>query len=185
MWVRNLQDLSPNPCTLTSLSGFSYGDVLGAGRGWASTIIHRGKVREEFRAFFERKDTFTLGVCNGCQFLSRLQGLISGADGWPTFETNLSEQYEARVAMVRITDSPTRPNVFLHGMHNSVLPIPVAHQEGRASFKPPSTAQDLVASGQVALQYVDNGTLEPTETYPANPNGSALGVAGVSSSDGR
>ena len=166
-------------------SGFSYGDVLGAGRGWASTVLHRPETREEFRAFFERKDTFTLGVCNGCQFLSRLQSIIPGTEMWPTFETNLSEQYEARVAMVKITDSPSTPNVFLHGMNKSSLPIAVAHQEGRASFKAPSSAQNLVAAGQVALQYVDNSKLEPTENYPANPNGSPLGIAGISASDGR
>lgn len=165
--------------------GFSYGDVLGAGRGWASTVLYNPKVREQFKAFFERKNTFTLGVCNGCQFLSQLQSIIPGTEGWPTFETNLSEQYEARVSMVKITDSSTAPSVFLHGMHNSALPIAVAHGEGRAKFKASSSAQQLIASGRAAIRYVDNTALEPTERYPANPNGSPLGIAGVSSSNGR
>lgn len=177
--------LSNNFVGLAACGGFSYGDVLGAGRGWASTVLLNPKVREEFRAFFERKNTFTLGVCNGCQFLSRLQSIIPGAEGWPTFETNISEQYEARACMVKITDSDTAPNVFLHGMHNSALPIVVAHREGRSSFKAPSSAQKLVASGRVAIRYVDNNTLGPTEKYPENPNGSPLGIAGISSSDGR
>ncbi len=166
-------------------SGFSYGDVLGAGRGWASTVLYRPQTRKEFQNFFQRKDSFALGVCNGCQFLSRLQQIIPGAQGWPTFETNFSEQYEARVAMVKVTDSPSTPSVFLHGMHSSTLPIAVAHKEGRATFKTPESAQDLVAKGQVAFSYVDNATLEPTETYPANPNGSPMGIAGVSANDGR
>ena len=170
---------------LAACGGFSYGDVLGAGRGWASTVLHRPQTREEFGAFFQRKDTFSIGVCNGCQFLSRLQCIIPGTDGWPTFETNLSEQYEARVAMVKLTDSPTHPNVFLHGMNNSSLPIVVAHREGRANFKTAASAQALVNDGRVALSYVDNSSLEPTEKYPFNPNGSPLGITGVSSSDGR
>ena len=170
---------------LKTRRGFSYGDVLGAGRGWASTVLYNPKVRKEFQAFFQRKNTFTLGVCNGCQFLSQLQRIIPGTEGWPTFETNLSEQYEARVSMVKITDSDIAPSVFLHGMHGSTLPIAVAHREGRASFKAPSSAQQLVASGRVVIRYVDNATLESTERYPANPNGSPLGIGGVSSADGR
>ncbi|KAL6721529.1 phosphoribosylformylglycinamidine synthase [Lecanora helva] len=170
---------------LAACGGFSYGDVLGAGRGWASTVLHRPSLMDQFGVFFERKDTFTLGVCNGCQFLTQLWIKIKGTTQWPTFETNTSEQYEARVAMVKITDSPTHPNVFLHGMHNSTLPIAVAHQEGRASFEVPESAQQMMEDGQVVMQYVDNTTLEPTEKYPANPNGSPLGIAGISAADGR
>ena len=170
---------------LAACGGFSYGDVLGAGRGWASTALQTAKLRDQFGLFFQRKDTFTLGVCNGCQFLSHLRTKIPGTEDWPTFETNASEQYEARVAMVKVTDSPTHPNVFLHGMHGSSLPIAVAHREGRAKFKEPSSAESLIEKGQVALSYVNNATLEPTEAYPANPNGSPRGIAGVSANDGR
>ena len=161
------------------------GDVLGGGRGWASTILYNTKVRQEFEAFFRRSDTFTLGVCNGAQALCQLQNIIPGAGSWPIFDTNVSEQYESRLSMVKITDSKTAPNVFLHGMHGSCLPIPVAHGEGRASFTAPASARLLVESQQVAMQYVDNKTREPTQSYPSNPNGSPLGIAAVASENGR
>ena len=171
---------------LAACGGFSYGDVLGAGQGWAKSVLLHTQTREEFRTFFERKETFTLGVCNGCQFLSRLKGLIPGADSWPTFERNISEQYEARVCMVRISDPPSSPSVFLHGMDGTSMPVAVAHGEGRAYFGAgSSTAQSLLSNEQVAVQYVENHTLLATEKYPANPNGSPLGIAGVRSVDGR
>lgn len=178
---------------LAACGGFSYGDVLGAGQGWAKSVLLHKEVRQQFRDFFERKDTFTLGVCNGCQFLSRLKELIPGTECWPTFQRNISEQYEARVCMVRIEDGPspsgdTPPSVFLHGMHDSALPIVVAHGEGRATFPSnpgdPASVQSLRESGQVSLRYVDNN-LNVTERYPYNPNGSPAGIAGVRSADGR
>lgn len=174
---------------LAACGGFSYGDVLGAGQGWAKSILLHGDVRKEFKTFFERPETFSLGVCNGCQFLSRLKSIIPGAEAWPTFEQNRSEQYEARVSMVQVSDNERSPSVFLHGMNGSYLPIAVAHGEGRATFPPlesgsPSTIQSLEQEGQIPFRYVDN-TLKVTERYPYNPNGSPGGIAAVSSADGR
>jgi phosphoribosylformylglycinamidine synthase len=166
---------------LVACGGFSYGDVLGAGEGWAKSILFNAPARAEFAAFFERSATFTLGVCNGCQMLSALTELIPGTDGWPRFVTNRSEQYEARVALVRV---PPSRSVLLAGMHDSVLPIAVAHGEGRAEFDPGSSAALLMSLHLVSLQYVDNRD-QPTERYPFNPNGSALGLAGLCSADGR
>ncbi|KAL8708913.1 MAG: hypothetical protein Q9220_006245 [cf. Caloplaca sp. 1 TL-2023] len=171
---------------LAACGGFSHGDVLGAGRGWACSVLHHPAVRSEFSNFFERKETFTLGICNGCQFLSHLKELIPGTEGWPEFRRNKSEVYEARFTMVRISSPPSsQPSVFLHGMHNSCLPIPSAHGEGCAHFTFPSDLSRLQENGQIALQYIDNRTLQPTESYPANPNGSEMGVCGVRSQDGR
>ncbi|KAL8806209.1 MAG: hypothetical protein Q9182_001484 [Xanthomendoza sp. 2 TL-2023] len=166
---------------LAACGGFSHGDVLGAGRGWACSVLQHPTVRSEFETFFARKDTFTLGVCNGCQFLSHLKELIPGTEAWPTFETNKSE-----FTMVRISNASSN-NIFLYGMHDSSLPICSAHGEGRASFtsSPSSSLHQLRANGQIALQYVDNKTLRPTEIYPANPNGSPDGICGVGSKDGR
>ncbi|KAF1812342.1 phosphoribosylformylglycinamidine synthase [Eremomyces bilateralis CBS 781.70] len=169
---------------LAACGGFSYGDVLGAGRGWAMSVLFNAKVRQEFKDFFERQDTFTLGVCNGCQFLSRLKHLIPGASSWPSFERNTSEQYEARVCMVEVLDTPAAPSVFFHGMKGSKLPIVVAHGEGRAQFTRDSSPHSLSQEGLVPLRYVDN-YLHPTEKYPYNPNGSPMGIAGVRSPDGR
>ena len=169
---------------LAACGGFSYGDVLGAGQGWAKSVLLHPKIRAEFKAFFERKDTFTLGVCNGCQFLSRLQQLIPGTDNWPVFECNTSERFEARVCMVELLDTTSNPSVFLHGMAGSKLPIAVAHGEGRAAFPFPDSSHRLLDDGKVAVRYVNN-YLQPTETYPVNPNGSPLGIAGVRSTDGR
>lgn len=164
---------------LAACGGFSYGDVLGAGQGWAKSVLLNAAARNDFKAFFERKDTFTLGVCNGCQFLSRLTELIPGAESWPTFERNLSEQYEARVCMVEVMDPPGKtPSVFLHGMHGSYLPIVTAHGEGQATFS------QAVDQNLFSLRYVDN-YLKPTERYPYNPNGSPQGIAGVRTPDGR
>ncbi|EMC93912.1 hypothetical protein BAUCODRAFT_36364 [Baudoinia panamericana UAMH 10762] len=172
---------------LAACGGFSYGDVLGAGQGWAKSVLLHEGARNEFKAFFERKDTFTLGVCNGCQFLSRLTELIPGAESWPTFERNISEQYEARVCMVEVSDPANQTSsVFLHGMHGSFLPIVTAHGEGRAQFSPTGSAtpQSLIDQGLVCMRYTDNH-LRPTERYPHNPNGSPLGITAVRTPDGR
>ncbi|MCJ1341117.1 hypothetical protein MMC09_006413 [Bachmanniomyces sp. S44760] len=171
---------------LAACGGFSYGDVLGAGQGWAKSVLLHPSVRKEFKDFFERPNTFTLGVCNGCQFLSRLRELIPGTESWPTFESNVSEQYEARVSMIEIMDnSPAAaPSIFLHGMHGSRLPIACAHGEGRAVFRKPNSAENLLEKGLVSMRFVDNN-LQPTERYPMNPNGSPKGVTAVRTPDGR
>jgi phosphoribosylformylglycinamidine synthase len=166
---------------LVACGGFSYGDVLGAGEGWAKSILFNLRAREEFAAFFARQGTFTLGVCNGCQMLSALKDLIPGAAAWPRFVRNRSEQYEARLSLVRV---PNSNSVMFTGMHGSVLPIAVAHGEGRAEFDGSGSAGALIAQNLVTLQYVDHRD-QPTEKYPFNPNGSALGLAGLCSTDGR
>ena len=164
---------------LAACGGFSYGDVLGAGEGWAKTILFNADLRAQFEGFFARTETFTLGVCNGCQMLSALQALIPGTDHWPRFARNESEQYEARLSMVEIGASPS---VLLDGMAGSCLPIVVAHGEGRAQFASESARQ--AANGLVSLRYVDNqGAV--TQHYPQNPNGSPDGIAGLCSEDGR
>ncbi|KAF1969385.1 phosphoribosylformylglycinamidine synthase [Bimuria novae-zelandiae CBS 107.79] len=177
---------------LAACGGFSYGDVLGAGQGWAKSVLLHPATRDEFKTFFERKDTFALGVCNGCQFLSKLKELVPGAEAWPSFERNVSEQYEARVAMVEVLDRPAiagqPPSVFLHGMHGSRLPIVTAHGEGRAHFPSSATSsaspETLYNEGLVAMRYVDNHG-RVTEEYPYNPNGSPQGITAVRSRDGR
>jgi phosphoribosylformylglycinamidine synthase len=176
---------------LAACGGFSYGDVLGAGQGWAKSVLLHPNTRKEFQTFFNRLDTFALGVCNGCQFMSKLKELIPGAHSWPSFERNVSEQYEARVCMVEVLDTKgpnTPPSVFLHGMAGSKLPIVTAHGEGRAHFPSTpassSTPQALYNESLVSLRYVDNYGNQ-TEQYPANPNGSPMGIAGVRSTDGR
>ena len=162
---------------LAACGGFSYGDVLGAGRGWATSILTRADLREQFAAFFARADSFSLGVCNGCQMLAQLKDLVPGAEHWPRFVRNESEQYEARVAQVRIEDSPS---VLLAGMGGSRLPIVVSHGEGRARFSDDAHR----ATAAVALRYVD-GEGRVTQAFPANPNGSPDGIAGLTSTDGR
>jgi phosphoribosylformylglycinamidine synthase len=157
--------------------GFSYGDVLGAGEGWAKTILFNLRAREEFAAFFGRSDTFALGVCNGCQMMSNLHELIPGAGHWPKFLRNRSEQFEARLVLVEVTESPS---ILFRGMAGSRIPVATAHGEGRASFATPEAA----ATASVALRYVDN-LGAPTERYPLNPGGSPGGVTGVTTSDGR
>jgi phosphoribosylformylglycinamidine synthase len=166
---------------LVACGGFSYGDVLGAGEGWAKSILFNSRAREEFSAFFVRDATFTLGVCNGCQMLSALKELIPGAQSWPRFVRNRSEQYEARLTLVRV---PASRSVLLTGMQDSVLPIVVAHGEGRAEFDAGSSAAALLQQRLMTLQYVDTRD-QPTQKYPLNPNGSALGLAGLCSADGR
>ena len=166
---------------LAACGGFSYGDVLGAGRGWAQSILFNPALREQFQAFFAREDTFTLGVCNGCQMLSQLAELIPGAVHWPRFARNRSEQYEARYSLVRIEDAPA---VLLRGMAGSHLPIPIAHAEGRAVLQTPEQRAAVEDSGTVCLRFIDNH-LRATERYPANPNGSPGGIASLCSADGR
>jgi phosphoribosylformylglycinamidine synthase len=166
---------------LVACGGFSYGDVLGAGEGWAKSILFNARAREEFSAFFARDATFTLGICNGCQMLSALKELIPGAQMWPRFVRNRSEQYEARLSLVRV---PNSNSVLFAGMQGSVLPIAVAHGEGRAEFDPGLNAGVLLQRQLVTLQYVDHRD-RPTQKYPFNPNGSELGLAGLCSTDGR
>jgi len=166
---------------LVACGGFSYGDVLGAGQGWAKSVLFHAELRDMFSAFFARPDSFSLGVCNGCQMLSSLAELIPGATGWPRFVRNVSEQFEARFSQVEVLDSPS---LFLQGMQGAVLPIAVAHGEGRADFGDPAAAQQVLAGGLVALRYLD-GHGRVAETYPANPNGSPLGITGLTTTDGR
>jgi phosphoribosylformylglycinamidine synthase len=166
---------------LVACGGFSYGDVLGAGEGWAKSILFNAELREQFGAFFGRADTFTLGVCNGCQMLSALKPLIPGTEHWPRFVRNRSEQFEGRVGLVEVL--PT-PSVFFAGMAGSVLPIAVAHGEGRAEFADAAALAECAGSGLVSLRFVDNRG-RATETYPANPNGSPQGITGLTSRDGR
>jgi phosphoribosylformylglycinamidine synthase len=166
---------------LVACGGFSYGDVLGAGEGWAKSILFNERLRAGFSEFFSRPDTFTLGVCNGCQMVSTLKDLIPGADHWPRFVRNRSEQFEARLALVRVEASPS---ILLVGMEGSHLPIAVAHGEGRAEFVDPAASQACEATGTVALRYIGND-LAIASRYPANPNGSPRGITGLSSLDGR
>lgn len=166
---------------LAACGGFSYGDVLGAGEGWAKTILFNSQAREAFATFFSRQDTFSLGVCNGCQMMSNLKALIPGTDHWPHFVRNLSEQFEARVSLVRIESSPS---VLLQGMQNSHLPVAIAHGEGRAEFSTTDVFERCQASGLVAMRYIDHHLNETTQ-YPANPNGSPAGITALTSEDGR
>jgi len=166
---------------LVACGGFSYGDVLGAGEGWAKSILFNTQLREQFNGFFAHPDTFTLGVCNGCQMLSALKPLIPGTEHWPRFVRNRSEQFEGRFGLVEVL--PT-PSVFLAGMAGSVLPIAIAHGEGRAEFADEAALASCTASGLVSLRFVDNHG-RATETYPANPNGSPQGITGLTSRDGR
>lgn len=169
---------------LAACGGFSYGDVLGAGAGWAKSVLFNDRARQEFEHFFkERNDTFAFGACNGCQFFSRVAELIPGTEEWPTFERNLSEQYEARFVMVEVTDDSSN-SIFLNGMKGSKLPIAVAHGEGRAVFENQETKQKFTKDGLTAVRYVDNYGCA-TEKYPFNPNGSPDGIAGISSKNGR
>jgi phosphoribosylformylglycinamidine synthase len=166
---------------LAACGGFSYGDVLGAGEGWAKSILFHGRARIAFETFFARSDTFTLGVCNGCQMLSNLHELIPGATAWPRFVRNRSEQFEARLAVVRVEPSPS---VLLRGMEGSLLPIAVAHGEGRAEFESDAQRLTLEGAGLVGARYVD-GHGRPTEQYPKNPNGSPGGLTALTTVDGR
>ena len=164
---------------LVACGGFSFGDVLGAGGGWAKSILYHSRTRDQFAAFFDRGDTFALGVCNGCQMLSHLRELIPGAVNWPRFLRNRSEQFEARLSLVEVTESPS---LFLYGMAGSRMPIATSHSEGRATFD--SDEARYSASYTVAMRYVDNYG-EVADEYPANPNGSRDGICGLSNDDGR
>ncbi len=162
---------------LAACGGFSYGDVLGAGQGWAKSILFNARLREQFAAFFAHPDSFALGVCNGCQMMSNLAEIIPGAQDWPTFQRNRSEQFEARLVMAQI---PQSPSLFFSGMAGSRLPLVVSHGEGRAEF----ARQEQSGKVITALSYVNNHGQLAT-TYPANPNGSPNGLAGVTTADGR
>ncbi|SDU19973.1 phosphoribosylformylglycinamidine synthase [Pseudomonas pohangensis] len=166
---------------LVACGGFSYGDVLGAGEGWAKSILFNARARDAFQGFFERADSFALGVCNGCQMLSNLHELIPGSDLWPHFVRNRSEQFEARVAMVQVQESAS---IFLQGMAGSRLPIAIAHGEGHAEFASAEALLEADLSGSVALRFIDNYG-KVTESYPANPNGSPRGITGLCNQDGR
>jgi phosphoribosylformylglycinamidine synthase len=164
---------------VAACGGFSYGDVLGAGEGWAKSILFNARARDEFEAFFRRGDSFAIGACNGCQMMSNLKDIIPGAQNWPHFERNLSEQYEARLAMVEVQKSPS---ILFAGMEGSRLPIVVAHGEGRAVFRDAASAE--ACRYLVGLRFVDNRG-KVTEGYPFNANGSAQGVTSVTTPDGR
>ncbi len=179
----HMQDIINGDVSLASFhglaagGGFSYGDVLGAGGGWAKSILYNPRARNEFQAYFARTDSFGLGLCNGCQMFSQLRELIPGAEQWPDFVRNQSEQFEARLVMVEVTESPS---ILLSNMAGSRLPVVVAHGEGRASFQSGTAARSVIAS----LRYIDNYG-EPAEIYPANPNGSPDGRTGFTTPDGR
>lgn len=164
---------------LAACGGFSYGDVLGAGEGWAKSILFHPALRDQFAAFFADPNTLTLGVCNGCQMVSNLAEIIPGTAGWPKFKRNLSEQFEARLSMVHV---PKSPSLILAEMQGSGLPVVVSHGEGRADFA--LHGGNISADLGIALQYVD-GRNQVTQTYPLNPNGSPQGIAGVTNADGR
>ena len=166
---------------VVACGGFSYGDVLGAGGGWAKNILFHGRTRDEFAAFFARPDSFALGVCNGCQMMSQLKDMIPGAEHFPRFVRNASEQFEGRFVQMEL---PKSPSLFFDGMHGSRIPVAVAHGEGRAETATAAEADALANSGLVAARWVDNyGRV--ASTYPANPNGSPHGICAVTSRDGR
>ena len=182
----HMQDLLDNNVSLKEFNGlaacggFSYGDVLGAGGGWSKTILHNNFVKDQFEAFFNSTSTFTLGVCNGCQMVSKLKDIIPGAESWPSFEKNLSDQFEARLAQVKIQKSDS---ILLRGMEGWSMPIASAHGEGHAKFSQ-DNLDHLISNNQIALNFVDSNE-NNTETYPLNPNGSAEGVTGITAADGR
>jgi phosphoribosylformylglycinamidine synthase len=157
--------------------GFSYGDVLGAGQGWAKTILYNEKLNQMFSTFFNRKDSFALGICNGCQMLSQLSPIIPNTQNWPRFTRNVSEQYEARLSMVKINNSPS---IFFKDMQDLVLPIVVAHGEGFADF----SQNGDISKVDISCTFVDNQHAI-TQIYPFNPNGSPQGITAVTSTDGR
>jgi len=166
---------------LAACGGFSYGDVLGAGEGWAKSILFNERARAEFAAFFAREDAFALGVCNGCQMVSNLKSIIPGAEHWPRFVQNKSERYEGRFVSLKIEKSPS---VLFRDMEGSVIPIAVAHGEGYAEFPDAAAAAAFSASGLVAARFVDNHH-QPTEVYPLNPNSSPFGMTALTTASGR
>ena len=162
---------------LVACGGFSYGDVLGAGEGWAKSILFNSRARDVFEAYFKREDTFSLGVCNGCQMMANLKELIPGAENWPHFVRNNSEQFEGRFSLVEVIESPS---ILMKDMAGSSMPIAVAHGEGRAEYESDEQRQKV----NKAMHYVDHNA-RPTEVYPLNPNGSPEGLTGFCSDDGR
>jgi phosphoribosylformylglycinamidine synthase len=182
----HMQDLLDNNVSLKEFNGlaacggFSYGDVLGAGGGWSKTILHNNFVKDQFEAFFNSTSTFTLGVCNGCQMVSKLKDIIPGAESWPSFEKNLSDQFEARLAQVKVKKSDS---ILFRGMEGWSMPIASAHGEGHAKFSQ-DNLNHLISNNQIALNFVDSNE-NNTETYPLNPNGSVEGVTGITAADGR
>ena len=180
-------DLIEGRVTLSDFSGivigggFSFGDVFGAGRGWASMILQRNQLRDMFEEYFQNTSKFALGVCNGCQVLAELKEIVPGARNWPGFVRNRSEQFEARLVMTEISSGQS---ILTHGMQGLVLPVVVAHGEGRAKFVNDTDYQGLTEGQRVCLRYVDNRKSR-TQTYPYNPNGSYGAVAGITNSDGR
>jgi phosphoribosylformylglycinamidine synthase len=178
-----MSDLQSGAVTLdqfkgfVACGGFSYGDTLGAGEGWARSVMFNPVLADQFKAFFARSDSFALGVCNGCQMMAALSPIIPGAQAWPKFTRNKSEQFEARLAMVEVLESPS---LFFQGMAGSRLPIAVAHGEGFADFSQRGDAAQVAR----AMRYVDNSGA-PTEVYPLNPNGSPDGLTSVTTADGR
>ncbi|REL37451.1 phosphoribosylformylglycinamidine synthase [Thalassotalea euphylliae] len=166
---------------LVACGGFSYGDVLGAGEGWAKSILFNANAREMFKAFFHREETFSLGVCNGCQMLSNLKEIIPGSEHWPRFVQNESERFEARFSLVEVQESPS---IFFKGMAGSRMPIAVSHGEGRTEFVSDEAIDAANDSGTVSMRYVNNYG-DVTETYPANPNGSPDGITALTTTDGR
>jgi phosphoribosylformylglycinamidine synthase len=166
---------------LVAVGGFSYGDVLGAGEGWAKSLLYGKAARAALTRFLGRDDTFTLGVCNGCQMMASLRELVPGAERWPRFVRNRSEQFESRLSLVEITESPS---LFFAGMAGSRIPIPVAHGEGRVEPAAEDDLAALAASRQIAARFVD-GHGRVATTYPANPNGSPLGITALTNPDGR
>ncbi len=166
---------------IVACGGFSYGDVLGAGEGWAKSILFNTRAYDQFSAFFQRTDSFALGVCNGCQMMSNLHSIIPGTEHWPHFIRNKSEQFEARFAMVEVLESPS---LFFNGMAGSHMPIAVAHGEGFAEFSEQNNVQSVLDNKLVTLRYIDNVST-PSEIYPFNPNGSPQGITGLTSIDGR
>jgi phosphoribosylformylglycinamidine synthase len=166
---------------LVACGGFSYGDVLGAGEGWAKTILFNQQLADQFSTFFQRPDSFALGVCNGCQMMSNLASLIPGAQAWPKFTRNQSEQYEARLVMVEVLNSPS---LFFKDMAGSHIPIAVAHGEGYANFNHQGNLQEIESNHLAALRFVDHRG-QATERYPFNPNGSPHGLTSVTTADGR
>lgn len=179
----HMSDLLEGRATLADFAGavacggFSYGDVLGAGEGWAKTIRFNAQLADMFAAFFARQDTFALGICNGCQMLSSLASMIPGAQAWPKFTRNKSEQFEARFSLVEVQSSPS---IFFNGMEGSRIPVAVAHGEGFADF----SQQGDLSKVAVAMRYVDHRG-QATEGYPFNPNGSPQGITSVTTADGR
>jgi len=159
--------------------GFSYGDVLGAGEGWAKSILFNPRARDEFEAFFRRSDTFALGVCNGCQMMSNLHSIIPGAENWPHFERNASEQYEGRTVLLEIRESPS---ILFAGMAGSIIPVVTAHGEGQAVFR--DRPQQDAARWLCSAQFVDHHG-RATEAYPMNVNGSPQGMSAFTTPDGR